>query len=66
MYLRNGRKLQPEQKKRLLKKQVGEILLKSVDLENAKQYFATGFLSGLIIEFEVVITSASQVTRKTY
>ncbi len=65
MYLRNGRKLQPEQKKRLLENQVGEVLLKSVDLENLRQYLASGYLSGLIIEFNVSITSASQSTRKT-
>lgn len=65
MYLRNGRKLQPEQKKRLLEKKVTEVVMKSVDLENLRQYLAAGYLSGLIIEFNEAIASASQLTRKS-
>lgn len=65
MYLRNGRKLQPEQKERLMENGVKDILLKSVDLENLRHYLAAGFLSGLIIEFVIATASASQSTRKT-
>lgn len=65
MYLRNGRKLQPEQKKRLLENQVSQLLLKSVDLENVRQYLAAGYLSGLIIEFNGTIALATQLTRKS-
>lgn len=65
MYLRNGRKIQPEQKKRLLANQVNEVLMKAVDLENLRQYLAAGYLSGLIIEFNLSITSASQPNRKS-
>ncbi len=52
LYLRNGRQLQPEQKERLIKKHIEKLYTKSVELENLRQYLATSYLSGLIIEFK--------------
>lgn len=43
LYLRNGRRLQPEQKQRLLEKHK-DFYMKSGDLENLRQYMATTYL----------------------
>ena len=44
LYLRNGRQLQPEQKKRLEEKQIFDIFMKSGDLENLRIFLALAFL----------------------
>lgn len=44
LYLRNGRRLQPEQKERLEGRKVSEIFMKTVDGENLKTFFAVAFL----------------------
>jgi hypothetical protein len=40
LYLRNGRKLQPEQKKRLEDKNIKQVFIKSLDLENLRMFMA--------------------------
>ncbi len=48
LYLRNGRELQPEQKKRLKNGDVKELYMKSVDVENLRLFLASAFLLGSI------------------
>lgn len=45
LYLRNGRKLYQDQKDRLLSHKVGELYIKSIDINNFKNYSATNFLT---------------------
>jgi hypothetical protein len=44
LYLRNGRRFQPEQKRRLKGKAVNNIFMKSVDGENLREFWAAAFL----------------------
>ncbi len=44
LYLRNGRHLQPEQKLRLQQRQITEIFMKSIDIENLRLFLANAFL----------------------
>ncbi|NJL24467.1 MAG: hypothetical protein HC902_04400 [Calothrix sp. SM1_5_4] len=48
LYLRNGRQLQPEQKKRLKYRSIDNIYMKSVDVENLRMYLAASFLNETI------------------
>src|SRR5262249_8738871 len=48
LYLRNGRRLQPEQKQRLFEGDVRHIYMKSVDIENLRMFLAAAFLRHLI------------------
>ncbi len=48
LYLRNGRRLQPEQKARLKERNISEIFMKDIDLENLRVFLATAFLSRTI------------------
>ncbi len=48
LYLRNGRKLQPEQKKRLEENKITSFHMKSVDKENIRMFLAAAFLSDTI------------------
>lgn len=52
LYLRNGRVLQPEQKLRLQSRNMDNFYMKSVDLENLRQYMATTYLGGLVKKFK--------------
>jgi len=52
LYLRNGRKLQPEQKARLEKRNMQEFYMKQADLENVRQYMATTYLGGSVHKFK--------------
>lgn len=44
LYLRDGRQLQPEQKKRLKTNQVTDLSLKSVDVEKVRMFLAASYL----------------------
>jgi hypothetical protein len=48
LYLRNGRRLQSEQKQRLQQHKVNDIFMKSLDLENLRVYLANTFLISTI------------------
>jgi hypothetical protein len=48
LYLRNGRRLQPEQKERLKDNKVQDIFMKRVDAENLKMFLAASYLRDLI------------------
>ena len=48
LYLRNGRKLQAEQKQRLKENKVGNFHMKNVDKENVRMFLAAVFLSDSI------------------
>jgi hypothetical protein len=48
LYLRNGRRLQPEQKQRLKGRNVDNIFMKGVDVENLRMYLAAAFLRNSI------------------
>lgn len=48
LYLRNGRQLQAEQKKRLEEKNISSVFMKSVDLENLRMFLAAVYLKGTI------------------
>lgn len=44
LYLRNGRKFQPEQKTRLIGHKVNDIYMKDIDMQNLRMFFAASFL----------------------
>lgn len=48
LYLRDGRQLQPEQKKRLKTNQVNDLSLKSIDVENLRMFLAASYLRATI------------------
>ena len=50
LYLRNGRQLQPEQKERLKGNKVSDLFMKSVDIENFRQFLAAAYLYGVVQE----------------
>lgn len=50
LYLRNGRILQEEQRKRLVAGNVRDFFMKVVDKENVRMYLASAFLSEMILE----------------
>lgn len=48
LYLRNGRVMQPEQKKRLKGRKVNNILMKTVEAENLRMFMAASYLRDII------------------
>lgn len=48
LYLRNGRKLQAEQKQRLAENKIANFHMKNVDRENVRMFLAAVFLSDSI------------------
>ena len=48
LYLRNGRKIQPEQKQRLEANEISEVFMKTVDVENFRMFLASAYLKETI------------------